>query len=89
MIAAVHGCCYGAGIDLITACDIRYSTEDARFSVKEVDVGLAADLGTLQRLPKITGEGIAREMSLTARYVDKKRKGKKKESKGQAPVILV
>ena len=67
MIAAVHGCCYGAGIDLITACDIRYSTQDAVFSVKEVDVGLAADLGTLQRLPKITGEGVARELCLTAR----------------------
>ena len=49
VIAAVHGCCYGAGIDIITACDIRYSTQDAVFSVKEVDVGLAADLGTLQR----------------------------------------
>ncbi|WZN63961.1 enoyl-CoA hydratase/isomerase [Chloropicon roscoffensis] len=67
VIAAVHGCCYGAGIDIITACDIRYSTQDAVFSVKEVDVGLAADLGTLQRLPKIVGDGVARELCLTAR----------------------
>ena len=49
VVAAIHGCCYGAGIDIITACDIRWCTQDAVFSVKEVDVGLAADLGTLQR----------------------------------------
>ena len=69
VVAAIQGCCYGAGIDIITACDIRYSTEDAKFCVKEVDVGLAADLGTLQRLPKITGDGVARELCLTARVI--------------------
>ncbi|XP_025051315.1 delta(3,5)-Delta(2,4)-dienoyl-CoA isomerase, mitochondrial [Alligator sinensis] len=55
VIAAVHGACIGAGVDLISACDIRYCTEDAWFKSKEVDIGLAADVGTLQRLPRIMG----------------------------------
>ncbi|XP_009992061.1 PREDICTED: delta(3,5)-Delta(2,4)-dienoyl-CoA isomerase, mitochondrial, partial [Chaetura pelagica] len=55
VIAAVHGACVGAGVDLISACDIRYCSQDAWFQVKEVDIGLAADVGTLQRLPKIVG----------------------------------
>ena len=70
VIAAVHGCCWGAGIDLITACDLRFSTADASFCVKEVDVGLAADLGTLQRLPTIVGAGAAMDLALTARVFD-------------------
>ncbi|GAQ78245.1 hypothetical protein KFL_000100115 [Klebsormidium nitens] len=70
VIAAVHGACIGAGVDMITACDIRYCTEDARFSVKEVDLAITADIGTLQRLPGIVGEGIARELALTAREFD-------------------
>ena len=70
VIAAVHGACYGAGIDLITACDIRLSTNDARFSVKEVDMGITADMGTLARLPFIVGDGAARELGLTAREFD-------------------
>ncbi len=68
VIAAVHGGCVGAGVDLITACDIRVCSEDAWFSVKEVDVGLAADVGTLQRLPKVMGnQSLVRELALTAR----------------------
>lgn len=67
VIAAVQGACIGAGIDLITACDMRFCTEDAVFNVKEVDIGIAADVGTLQRLPKIVGDGLAREMAYTAR----------------------
>ena len=55
VIAAIHGACIGAGVDLVTACDIRYATQDAVFSVKEVDIGIAADLGTLQRLGKVCG----------------------------------
>ncbi|XP_074872382.1 delta(3,5)-Delta(2,4)-dienoyl-CoA isomerase, mitochondrial-like isoform X4 [Carettochelys insculpta] len=55
VIAAVHGACIGAGVDLISACDIRYCTQDAWFQVKEVEIGLAADMGTLQRLPRIMG----------------------------------
>lgn len=67
VIVSIHGACIGGGIDIITACDIRYCTDDAVFSVKEVDVGLTADLGTLQRLPAIVGYGNAVELALTAR----------------------
>jgi len=66
-IAAVHGACIGGGVDLITACDMRYSTEEASFSVKEVDLGIVADIGTLQRLPLLVGEGVTRELSFTGR----------------------
>ncbi len=69
VIAAIHGVCVGGGIDLITACDIRYATLDARFCVKEIDLAIVADVGTLQRLPRIVGEGVARELVLTAREV--------------------
>lgn len=70
IIASIHGACVGGGIDLITACDMRYATGDARFCVKEIDVAIVADVGTLQRLPRIVGEGIARELVLTAREFD-------------------
>lgn len=69
VIALVQGVCFGAGVDLIAACDIRYAAADASFSVKEVDVGIVADIGTLQRLPRIVGEGVARDLALTARTV--------------------
>ncbi|XP_038997989.1 delta(3,5)-Delta(2,4)-dienoyl-CoA isomerase, peroxisomal-like [Hibiscus syriacus] len=67
VIVAIHGACLGLGINIVTACDIRYCSKDAFFSVKEVDVGITADLGTLQRLPGIVGFGNAMELSLTAR----------------------
>ncbi|KAG8723354.1 hypothetical protein FRC09_003680 [Ceratobasidium sp. 395] len=68
VIAAAHGIAYGLAIDILCACDIRYSSTHSRFSIKEVDVGLAADIGTLARLPKITGnESFLRELALTAR----------------------
>ncbi len=68
VIAAVHGACVGAGVDMISACDMRYCTADALFQIKEVDVGLAADVGTLQRLPKIVGnQSLVRELAYTAR----------------------
>ncbi|CAH2314143.1 delta(3,5)-Delta(2,4)-dienoyl- isomerase, mitochondrial [Pelobates cultripes] len=68
VIAAVHGGCIGGGVDLISACDIRYCTQDAWFQVKEVDIGLAADVGTLQRLPRIIGSmSLVNELALTAR----------------------
>jgi delta(3,5)-delta(2,4)-dienoyl-CoA isomerase len=68
VIAAVHGLCVGGGIDMITACDIRVCTADAQFTVKEVDIALAADLGTLQRLPRVVGNlSWVNEVSLTAR----------------------
>ncbi|XP_035584520.1 delta(3,5)-Delta(2,4)-dienoyl-CoA isomerase, mitochondrial-like [Zalophus californianus] len=68
VIAAVHGACVGAGVDLITACDIRYCAQDALFQVKEVDVGLVADVGTLQRLPKVIGnQSLVNELAFTSR----------------------
>ena len=69
VIAAIHGGCIGAGVDIVTACDMRYCTDEAYFTVKEIEMGMVADLGTLQRLPKIMPEGIAREMSYTGRNV--------------------
>ncbi len=69
VITAIHGACYGGGIDLITASDIRHASMDAKFSVKEVDLAIVADVGTLQRLPRIVGEGNARELALTGRVV--------------------
>jgi len=68
VIVAVNGACIGGGIDLITACDIRLCSADAWFSIKEVDVGLAADTGTLQRLPRVIGNGsLVRELVYTGR----------------------
>ncbi|KAF8675613.1 enoyl-CoA hydratase/isomerase family protein [Rhizoctonia solani] len=68
VIAAVNGIAYGLAIDIMCACDVRYSSSRTRFSIKEVDVGLAADIGTLSRLPKITGnESLLRELAFTAR----------------------
>ncbi len=69
VLAAVHGACIGGGLDLVCACDMRYCSADAIFSVKEVDVGMTADVGTLQRLPRLIGEGMARELAYTARNV--------------------
>ncbi|CAK0855227.1 unnamed protein product, partial [Prorocentrum cordatum] len=67
-IACVHGACVGAGVDLAAACDIRYCSEDAKFSIKEVDVGLAADLGSLHRVPMISGNmSWVRELAFTGR----------------------
>jgi enoyl-CoA hydratase len=70
VIAAIQGVCYGGGIDLVAACDIRHASADASFSVKEVDLGIVADIGTLQRLPRIVGEGRAREWALTGQVFD-------------------
>ncbi len=70
VIAAVHGWCIGGGIDLITACDMRLCTEDAKFSVRETKIAIVADIGTLQRLPRIVGQGHARELAFTGRDFD-------------------
>lgn len=69
VLAAIHNGCIGGGVDIATACDMRYCTEDAYFTVKEIDLGMVADLGTLQRLPKIISPGMAAEMAYTARKV--------------------
>ncbi len=70
VIAAVHGYCLGAGVDLITACDIRLASADATFGVRETRLAMVADVGTLQRLPRIVGPGIARELVYTGRDFD-------------------
>ncbi|KAJ0411033.1 hypothetical protein ATCC90586_003635 [Pythium insidiosum] len=67
VIAAIHGPCIGAGVDFITACDLRYCDTSAVFSVKEVDLAIIADVGTLQRLPKLVGEMQAKELAYTGR----------------------
>jgi enoyl-CoA hydratase/carnithine racemase len=67
VIAAIHGGCIGAGVDLATACDIRLASEDAFFQVAEVDVAITADLGTLQRRTHFIPEGIVRELVYTGR----------------------
>jgi delta(3,5)-delta(2,4)-dienoyl-CoA isomerase len=69
VLAAIHGACVGAGVDLATACDIRFASACASLCVKEVDLGITADMGTLARLPGIVGDGVARELALTARAV--------------------
>lgn len=69
VLAAIQGACVGAGLDLAVVCDLRYATPRTKFSLKEVDMGLAADVGVLQRLPRIVGEGRAREMAYTCRDV--------------------
>jgi enoyl-CoA hydratase/carnithine racemase len=69
VLAAIHGACLGAGVDLVTACDLRYCSADASFCVKEIDLGMTADVGTLQRLPRLVGEGLARELAYTGRAV--------------------
>lgn len=70
VIAAVSGWCIGGGVDLITACDIRLASRDAKFSVREVKVAMVADVGTLARLPLIVGQGVARELAFTGDDVD-------------------
>lgn len=67
VIAAIQGACIGAGVDLITACDIRYASNDAFFCIQETNIGMAADVGTLQRLPYLIPEGILRELAYTGR----------------------
>lgn len=70
VIAAVNGICIGAGLDLISGCDIRLCSQDAKFSLREAAVGFVADIGVLQRLPPIIGEGNTRELAFTARFID-------------------
>ena len=70
VLAAIQGYCLGGAIDLISACDMRYATVDAQFSIKEIDIGMAADVGTLQRLPRIIGDGMMRELAYTGRAID-------------------
>jgi len=69
VIAAVHGQAIGGALDMLACCDMRYCSEDALFSIKEIDLGMTADVGSLQRLPYIIGDGIMRELAYTGRMV--------------------
>jgi len=70
VIAAIHGHCLGGGIDLATAADIRLASADATFSVRETKIGIAADVGTLQRLPKLVAAGHVAELAYTGKDID-------------------
>ncbi len=67
VIAAVQGGCIGGALSLVSACDVRYASADAFFVLQETNIGMTADVGALQRLPKIMGDGVARELAFTGR----------------------
>lgn len=70
VLAAIHGSCVGGGVDMVSCCDMRYCSADASFSIKEIDIGMTADVGTLQRLPHIIPQGIVRELAYTGRVME-------------------
>jgi enoyl-CoA hydratase len=70
VLAAIHNTCIGGGVDMVCCADMRYSTEDAYFSIREIDIGMTADVGTLQRMPKIVPDGVVRELAYTGRNMD-------------------
>ncbi len=76
VVAAISGWCIGGGVDLISAADIRYASTEAKFSVREVRVGMVADVGSLARLPAIIGDGHLRELALTGKDIDAERAAK-------------
>jgi enoyl-CoA hydratase len=67
VLVATQGGCIGGGVDLISACDMRYCTADAFFCIQEINIGMTADVGTLQRLPHLMPAGMVREMAYTGR----------------------
>ncbi|WP_419841623.1 crotonase/enoyl-CoA hydratase family protein [Candidatus Poriferisodalis sp.] len=67
VIAAIQGACVGGGIDMVSACDLRYATNDAYFVIQEINIAMTADVGTLQRMPKLMPEGVVRELAYTGR----------------------
>lgn len=76
VIAAIHGWCVGGGVDLISACDIRLCSADAKFSIRETKVAMVADLGSLQRLPRLLSPGHLRELAFTGKDIDAARADK-------------
>lgn len=70
VLAAVQGACLGGGVDLVTACDVRYASADAYFSIYETNIGMTADLGTFPRIVKLLPEGLVRELAYTGRRVE-------------------
>lgn len=73
VVAAIHGHCIGGGIDLVTACDIRVASADSIFSIRETRIGIVADVGTLQRLPKVLNAGQVAELAYTGKDIDAER----------------
>jgi enoyl-CoA hydratase len=73
VLAAIQGGCVGGAVDMVTAADMRYATSDAWFCIQEINIGMTADVGTLQRLPKIIPEGIVRELAYTGRRMSAQR----------------
>ena len=73
VLAAVQGGVIGGAVDLVTACDLRYASADAFFCVQEINIGMTADVGTLQRLGKVIPEGVARELAFTGRRMSAQR----------------
>ncbi|WP_250656309.1 crotonase/enoyl-CoA hydratase family protein [Alkalimarinus coralli] len=70
VLAAIQGGCIGGAVDMVSACDSRYCTEDTFFTIKETQLGMTADLGTLQRLPHLIPQGVMRELAYTGRKFD-------------------
>lgn len=70
VLAAIQGGCIGGAVDMISACDSRYCTEDSFFTIKETQLGMTADLGTMQRLPHLIPQGVMRELAYTGRKFD-------------------
>ena len=70
VLVAIHGSCIGGGVDMVCCADMRFCTEQAYFSIKEVDIGMTADVGTLQRLPSLIPQGVLRELAYTGRQFD-------------------
>ena len=73
VICAIHGVCIGGALDLAAACDIRLASKDAKFSLREVRIGMIADVGSLNRIPGIIGQGHARELAFTGKDIDAER----------------
>lgn len=67
VLAAIQGGCIGGGVDMISACDARYASQDAFFCIQEINIGMTADVGTLQRLPHLIPSGMVRELAYTGR----------------------
>ena len=73
VLVAIQGGCIGGAVDMVTAADCRYASADAWFCIQEINIGMTADVGTLQRLPKLIPEGVARELAYTGRRMDAQR----------------